>query len=131
MLSDTAAMVMYTKEVVEAIDKIVLQDTTQVGILTIMTELLDYLSRNNISYSMPVHSDLILVHPENRGRLGINAHNCHRNMKNIVAIGANRKLLNMSVAFELSGKSDDRWLEIDFNKRLVEGAKGLLAPHQR
>ena len=118
-------LALYPDDIKCEISRIVNQ--TAVGPLTILTEIIEYLQNKRIGYKMILHTDLLLVHPENRGRLGINAHNSHRNLATIVKIGGDRSLLTMSIAFEMSPDIAEKAEQIAFNQRLIDGSKGMLA----
>ena len=82
-----------------------------------------------IGYFVVVGPWLLLCHPENRNKLGINPHNCHVNGKKIYTTGADRNLLVQACCVEMPPATSDRYSSmIAFNKRLVDTSNGLLAP---
>ena len=76
----------------------------------------------------------MLVHPRNRGGLGINAFNSHITGGKIVRVGADLDELRKATVIEMSHDESERELQFAFNKRLIARSKGLLAPvrgHER
>ena len=68
----------------------------------------------------------ILVHPRNRGNLGLNPWNVHTIGAEVQKTGAKKEVLR-SVAIEMSPKAEVKQKQIDFNEKLVERADGKLA----
>ena len=74
------------------------------------------------------------MHPSNRGGLGLNPHNVHRNLRIIAKVGGDGSKLVGATAFELSGNKKTRQMQVAFNRNLIQQARGLLAPptgHER
>ena len=88
----------------------------------------DALLRDGVAYERELHVDELFVHPENRGGLGVNQHDCHTKIKLIAEIGADAAKLNGATAFEISAVAGTRMKQIGFNQTLIEQADGLLAP---
>ena len=61
-----------------------------------------------------------LVHPSNRGNLGLNAYNAHRNGSVIQKIGADLQQLVSATAFEISMVKQTRDEATAFNEQLVK-----------
>ena len=69
-----------------------------------------------------------LVHLANRGGLGLNWHNAHKNGAVIFSVGADKSQLQAAFAFELGPSGTKRDQHMQFNLKLVEKSNGLLAP---
>ena len=90
-------------------------------------KLVELMSNHGISYTLEkVHPKYFLVHPKNRGGLGLNAHNVHKNGGVIASVGADIKKLDAAWAFELAPNGPDRDKAVKFNADLVQRADGLL-----
>jgi hypothetical protein len=82
-----------------------------------------------VGYFLVIGPWLLLVHPENRNKLGVNPHNCHANGKKIHMTGADRALLVQACCVEMPPATSERYSTvIAFNKRLIETSNGFLAP---
>ena len=83
-----------------------------------------------ISYNLKdVNPKVFFVHKANRGGLGLNPYNVHKNAANIITVGADRKALGNALACELAPAGHPKRGEhIQFNVRLIEKSYGLLAP---
>jgi hypothetical protein len=86
-------------------------------------EAMQLLKESHVSFELPIHTDLVLVHQENRSSLGVNAHNAHRLMGKVVTIGGDRLQLKHAVCFEIDNTDETRV----FNHRLAAMSVGLLA----
>lgn len=82
----------------------------------------------NVAYFMEIHAGTILCHPKNRGGLGINHHNAHKNGATIVHVGADQDELTKATCFELSRNTAKRASQIGFNETMVAASEGMLAP---
>ena len=85
--------------------QVLLHPPSSTGANTQWKEILQLLTANGLSYVAKLHPDELLVHPENRNRLGLNYHNAHKNGDKIVKAGADLDLLNKAslVAFQTHG----------------------------
>ena len=75
-----------------------------------------------------LHPSEVGVHPSNRGTFGLNGYNCHRNGNEIDVVGCDVNELSKAMAFEVSGLPADRAKQLAFNKKVIDGSSGLLAP---
>ena len=99
------------------------------GSLSKWNAIQDLLLKHKVAYTLEsVKRDQFLVHPANRGGLGLNPHEVHRIGQNIKRTGADLDLLSKAVAFELPNFEPQRDPIDDFNRSLVQLSKGLLAP---
>ena len=67
------------------------------------------------------------VHPSNRGTFGLNGYNCHRNGNEIDKVGTDLNMLNMAMCFQICPFDPQRTNCLNFNKKVIKQAKGLLA----
>lgn len=116
----------YPQHVVDAVQQLI-ANTSQAP-MTRLGGILDLFVKENISYTSELCPDVLLVHPENRSKLGVNPFNVHRTGAYIKKAGADFKELSNAVAFELSPNTADRDQQISFNKKLVEHSGGMMAP---
>ncbi len=87
----------------------------------------DILVSNELGKVKLLHTDEVMCHMANRGTLGLNGHNVHRNGNDIDAVGCDPKLLNSAAAFEVCPFEPLRSQQFVYNRQLVAQAKGLLA----
>ena len=91
---------------------------------------LDLLGQAGFCYETPLHTDMVLCHPENRGGLGLNARNAHLVALKIKQRGADMAELNKATAFELANDDEvcsriissitlKRYIEHQFTQRKV------------
>ena len=85
------------------------------------------LEKNDGAKIVKLHSKRVVTHPSNRGTLGLNGHNCHRNGREIDKVGIDLNELNKACAFEMCPFEPKRSEQINFNKKVIAQAKGLLA----
>ncbi len=71
--------------------------------------------------------DDVACHPCNRERLGLNGYNVHRNGNEVDKVGVDLNELNKAACFELCPLEPKRSSQLQFNARLVQNSKGLLA----
>jgi len=81
----------------------------------------------HVAYITILNVDTLLVHPKNRGGLGLNAFNVHKNGVVIVTIGCDADALRKSVCWEMPVDPASRSKVIKFNEKLIELSNGLLA----
>ena len=74
-----------------------------------------YLLDEKIAYHMVLLSDIVLVHPRNRGGLGIHAFNAHVNGGKIVHVGEDLDDLKKATVIEIAKDLDERQRQFDFN----------------
>jgi hypothetical protein len=97
------------------------------GVVTQYNEIRKILMDANIAYRIPLHTDMFVVHPANRGKLGVNAHEAHRNGATIKRVGADLELLKKTTAFELPTSGERRDFILNNFDKIVKRSKGLLA----
>jgi hypothetical protein len=88
----------------------------------------DVLRESKLAWSQKIHVEHLLVHPENRGKTGINPYNAHKTGALILKLGADMGELSKSTCFEVSANSAKHQEQLNFNIELTEAANGLLAP---
>ena len=86
------------------------------------------LTEHGIVKNKVLQVDELGVHPSNRGRLGLNGHNVHRNGHEVDKVGCDLKELNKAAAFELCSLQPRRGEQLAYNQKIIAGSKGLLAP---
>ena len=97
-------------------------------ILSRMEEVMAILAKENLCTKLVLPASSVLVHPDNRGTLGINPFDCHRLGSEIKALGADLKEVRYAVCIELSRHRDLRHAQVSYNCDLVAASGGLLAP---
>lgn len=118
----------YPQALVDKVEEVLAQDAT-VGPITKWSSVLSLLTDAKVAYEVQeVSPSLILVHPDNRSKLGVNPFNAHRVGAYIKRVGGDLRLLAGATAFELSALEPLRSQQVAFNKRLVERSSGMLAP---
>ena len=95
---------------------------------TTWNSIYEVLKENKLAWVQKIHVELMLVHPENRARTGINPHNAHKTGALILSMGADLAELGKSTCVEVSGKADIHDGQLKFNQQLVEASGELLAP---
>jgi len=105
-------------------------DDRSKGPITRFKEICVVLAEAKVSYTLPgVKATKILPHPLNRGGLGINPYDVHRNGKRLKTVGGDRRQLHGAFAFEFAPHgSSMREAQITFNAKIIDNADGLLAP---
>ena len=79
----------YSQMVINKVKDIICDDTK--GTITRWTAVKELLLAEKIAYEVELHSSMLLVHPENRAKLGVNPHNAHRVGASIKSVGADLK----------------------------------------
>ena len=119
----------YSQVLVEKIQSIIDKDPKAVGPITKWGLVLDILKVHKIAYVVEdIDPDMMLVHPDNRSKLGVNPFNAHRVGAYIHRVGADMELLTKATCSELSPIEATRKRQIDFNHQLVSSSAGMLAP---
>ena len=98
------------------------------GSLTKWKRVMAELHKVNIPYTQHLSISEVMVHPENRGGLGLNTFNVHENLRAIKEIGADREAVHRATCFEMAPVGPDREAQIAFNNQLIERSSGQLAP---
>ena len=114
----------FTPQLVEACSAIMKSE--ELGALAKWIQISDVLMVNHIISERKLHVGEVLVSPSNKGGLGINAFNVHKNLKIITDIGTDKRALHKATCFEMHPEKGAA--SIEFNKRLIAAAQGLLAP---
>ena len=113
-------------ELKEIIDQVL---ESKQGALSKWNAIQELLLKNKVAYKLEaVKCDQFIVHPANRGGLGLNPFEVHRIGANIKRTGADLSLLSKAVAFEAPLFDPQRQPIFDFNRSLHTLSKGLLAP---
>ena len=121
-----------TKELDLKMQEILQQDRRKVSPLSIWGEALAELESWGLAWKEEVHTDALLCHPMNRGKLGVSGPNAHETASRILHAGASLSALAGACCFEMSPTK--RAEQVSFNERLVLRSKSLLAPingHER
>ena len=95
---------------------------------TIWAEAAACLKKHGLMYERLLHTDEVFVHPDNRGKLGLNHHNVHRNIGKIKKVGGDGSKLVGATCFELSCETATRDRQVKFNLKLITQSNGMLAP---
>jgi hypothetical protein len=100
-----------------------------VGPITRWSNVLEVFLKHNIAYKVAeLAPSVLMVHPENRSKLGVNPFNAHKVGAYIKRVGADFKELGNAVAFEVCALSDEKAKQVAFNQRLTQHSGGMLAP---
>ena len=111
------------------IDEIqIILDDTESGALTKWNQILGLLWLYKIPKKRLVKLEELMVHPKNRGGLGINIHDAHELIAKIKLIGCDPEHLKKATAFECSPFTEEKAMQVNFNKKLVKKAAGKMAP---
>jgi len=112
---------------VERVQK--LMGSTDEGPITKWTNVIEILKGEQLAYVAPkIAPTDLLVHPDNRAKLGVNPHNAHRTGAYIKKMGADLDLLKKATAFEVCPYEPKKSEQLGFNRKLVAQSNGLLAP---
>lgn len=95
---------------------------------TALEDIWELCEKAGIVKSMMLNTDEIACHPCNRGKLGLNGYNVHRNGREVDRVGVDMKELSKAMAFEMCPLDPMKSFQHAFNARLVQTSKGLLAP---
>ena len=97
-------------------------------ILSRMNQVLEDLEDMKLLTVAVLKPKAVLCHPDNRGRLGLNAFDCHIKGNKVLAVGTDLNELRGAVCIEMSPNIEKRAKQIEFNRKLIEGSQGYLAP---
>ena len=129
MAEALAALHGYPPELVKDIQDII--DAANLGTLapnTALADIEEILKDKHIVRLVDLHPDEIACHPDNRGSFGLNAYNVHKNGAEIDKVGCDLAQIKNATCFELCPIEPKKSFQLDFNRRLISGSKGLLAP---
>ena len=88
----------------------------------------EFLSSNKLVTKLLLSPSLILCHPNNRSKLGLNAFEVHRVGQKVVVIGFSREELRGAVCIEMMPDSEKNMAQLKFNEELVSKSDEMLAP---
>ena len=77
------------------------QDEKEVGVLALWRDIEEVLLNCGSACKREIHSDEIMCHPDNRGGMGINWYNAHRNLRLIKSVGVDIAKLTDATCFEM------------------------------
>lgn len=117
-----ASLVMEVQSLIDAANKGDLAPNTALG------DIWSILESRNICKEEILNVDAIACHPCNRGKLGLNGYNVHKNIHQVDQAGVDINELGKAHAFELCPIDPLKSQQLAFNSRLVDISKGLLAP---
>ena len=118
----------FSKEVVAKGREILAFDVKTKGSNTAFHEFMDFVRGLGVTYKVVIHPRLLLVHPDNRNGLMMNARDVHK--KAATMLKAGMQTPEGTLAVELCPVDGDplRQRHIDANKSLVERSEPYLAP---
>jgi hypothetical protein len=96
--------------------------------LSTFLDIADICEKDGYLKEVHKHPDEVMVHMSNRGTLGLNGHNCHKNLSEIHRVGCDPSELKGAYCMECAPYEPKRQEQFDFNKRVIAQSKGLLAP---
>ena len=99
----------------------------EVPVITANEDIYQILKDQKIVRDEMVNSDEVFCHPSNRGQLGLNAYNVHKNGREIKTVGVKLSELHSASSFELCPLEPKRSEQIQFNAKLINKAQGLLS----
>ena len=116
----------YAAQLVHDVQAII-DDTNRGGIApnTAYEDISSMLTEHGIVKDKVLQVDELGVHPSNRGRLGLNGHNVHRNGHGVDRVGCDLKELSKAAAFELCPLQPRRGEQLAFNPKGHHGQQGL------
>ena len=97
-------------------------------ILSRWEKAVDLLISNKMITKMMLLPTLVLCHPSNRAKLGLNPFEVHRVGVKVVKIGFSREELRGAVCIEISPDVQTSQSQVAFNFSLVDKSDGMLAP---
>ena len=95
---------------------------------TVLEDICQILTDQKIMKEMHLNVDEVMIDMTNRGSLGVNAHNVHRNGNQVDAVGVDLKELNKSMCFELVPIEPYKSETLAYNEKQISKGKGMLAP---
>ena len=117
----------YGPDVSKKVDELISQYMEGAPVVSVFKQLTDHLKSKGVMQTMELNAKMLMVHEKNRGGLGVNPFNVHRNGAVIAKIGADRGQLNNAFCFEVSPHAEKRQAQFEFNNNLVRASGGLLA----
>ena len=115
-LQKCAASMALTPEVQKEVDQLLEQNMPMVSKWKAMEHLL---LQHGLAWRAVIHPSMMLVHPLNRGGLGVNGHSAHAKGASLLQSGFDRKFLHSSTCFELAAEETTRQKQLKFNEAMV------------
>ena len=118
-------MAMGNSEVAEKVKAIMAEEGGPLSKFLLIKELL---IAAKVGFYTTIDVDYILVHPANRGGLGINHYDAHQTGYKIHKVGADLSQLKQACCCEMHPPGAAKELEVETNQKLVAKSAGMLAP---
>ena len=96
--------------------------------ITAYEDICDILRDEHIMVERTLDTDEVLVHTANRGTLGLNGYNVHRNGFELTKVGCDPKEMNKAAAFERSPLEPKKSEQLGYNEKQIDLSRGMLAP---
>lgn len=117
----------YPATLVQEVQALIDRESSDLGPVNAYSQIMEKLKGAKIAYTAEdVSPTLVMVHPDNRGKLGLNAHNVHRNGAMLKKVGADRGLLTKATCFELHPMGPKRKQQLEYNQALIDSSNGIL-----
>ncbi len=119
----------YPPALVEKVERII--DAANVGDMppnTAYEDICELLFERGILKEKVLTVEEVMCHMTNRGTLGLNGHNVHKNGHEVDTVGCDLKELNKAACFEVCPLEPKRSEQFGWNQRLIDLNHGLLAP---
>ncbi|CAE7351248.1 unnamed protein product [Symbiodinium sp. CCMP2592] len=94
--------------------------------LSMWNSIVQVLKQNKLAWTAVLRADGMLVHPANRGGMGVNPHSCHAKAASLMKTGWDASFLHSSFCFEVSDDPTVRQGQFSFNQEMVSQSAGLL-----
>ncbi len=95
--------------------------------ITAYNDIWDILLEQNIVKTVTLQVDQMGCHMSNRGTLGLNGHNVHKNGAEVDKVGVDFNELTKAACFQVCPFDPKKSEQIGWNQKLADDAKGLLA----
>ena len=115
----------FTSEIIAQVDMFMNDDSK--GALTRVNGIVQVFIDAGLAYRRTLAVDEVMVHPQNRGGMGLNQWNVHRNLAIIKAIGADADHLKKALCLEVCPLGQAQKGIERFNDKLIEQSAGMLA----
>ena len=94
--------------------------------LSMWNSIVQVLKQSKLAWTAVLRADCMLVHPANRGGMGVNPHACHAKAASLMKTGWDASFLHSSFCFEVSDDPAVRQAQFSFNQEIVSQSAGLL-----
>ncbi|CAE7930394.1 unnamed protein product, partial [Symbiodinium necroappetens] len=94
--------------------------------LSMWNSIVQVLKQSKLAWTAVLRADSLLVHPANRGGMGVNPHACHAKAASLMKTGWDASFLHSSFCFEVSDDPAVRQAQFSFNQEIVSQSAGLL-----